>query len=799
MAQSRGNHEAFGQPGLPPRWSPGDKDGIGTAYSASSRLWYTLWKGSVSEVYYPTVDRPQIRDLRLVFSDGKSFCQDETRSDIKTELLEDTLGHKVQGRHREAGYGFDKEIISDPHAPAVLQRIRISGEPSVLDNLKVYVLCSPHIGGGAGNTGEVLRQYERQVLTAHRGTTWLAVAATVPFVKASAGFVGVSDGWTDVAQHFAMEWQFDRAADGNVALMGELDLSATREFILSIAFGDSLHNAITTLAQSLALPYEGKRERFIEQWHRTESTRMPLEKSSCDGGRLYRNSHKLLLAHEDKSFSGAMVASLAIPWGEAKDDRDGEGGYHLVWTRDMVHSAMGLLAAGNKETPFRSLLYLAATQREDGGFAQNFWVNGEAFWTGSQMDEVAFPILLAHRIWKEGGLGDFDPTPMVKRAVGYLIREGPSTRQERWEEAAGYSPSTLAVVIASLICAAEFARRDGREAVAMFVEQYADWLESNVENWTVTNAGELVPGIPRHFVRLMPDRPVEATPDHGVDQAVLRLTSQESGMPEEYPAKMIVDAGFLELVRYGIRRADDPLIIDSLKVVDACLKVETPSGTTWRRYNQDGYGQRAEGGPYEGQGQGRPWPLLAGERGHYEIAAGRGAVGYIRSLEGFATSTLLIPEQVWDEADRPDSGLKTGRPTGSATPLAWAHAEYILLLRSSADGHVFDMIPAVAARYLNGHRETPPVQFWTFAYPLSRIAAGAMIRVMAKADFELNYSLDNWAKVQTIGATGTEVGICFAEVKIPALQKLPLVFTFYWREAQKWEGRNFEVRVEDRS
>jgi glucoamylase len=798
MAQPRGNHEAFGQPGLPPRWSPGDKDGIGTAYAASSRVWYTLWKGSLSEIYYPTVDRPQTRDLRLIFSDGKR-CLDETQFDIEIELLEDTLGHKVQGRHKEAGFGFDKEIICDPHAACVLQRIKMVGEPSVLDTWKVYVLCSPHIGGCNGNTGEVLRGYERVLVAAHRGTTWLAVAATVPFVKASAGYVGVSDGWTDVAQHFGMEWEFDRAPDGNVALMGELDVSATREFILSIAFGDSRHNAITTLTQSLVLPYEGKRERFIEQWRRTEGIRMPLEQYSGDGGRLYRNSHKLLLAHEDKAFSGAMVASLAIPWGAAKDDHEGEAGYHLVWTRDMVHSAMGLLAAGNKETPFRALLYLAATQREDGGFAQNFWVDGEAFWTGSQMDEVAFPVLLAHRIWKEGGLGDFDAGPMIKRAMGYLIREGPATRQERWEEASGYSPSTLAVVIAAFICAAEFARAGGRDDVALFLEQYADWLESNLEKWTVTHAGELLPGISTHFVRILPDRPGEEPPDDAVDRAVLRLSSQPAGMPVDYPAKMIVDAGFLELVRYGIRRADDPLMVDSLKVVDACLKMKTPSGTAWHRYNHDGYGERADGGPYQGQGQGRLWPLLAGERGHYELAAGRDAADYIRSLEGFATSTLLIPEQSWDSADSPEAGLKKGRPTGSATPLAWAHAEYIQLLRSVADGQVFATIPAVTERYRNGRPDSPPMQFWTFAYQLTRIAPGTTIRIIAKADFELTYTLDGWTHVQKIGATTTEVGICFAEVAIPAQQQTPLTFTFYWHEDQRWEGRNFEVRVEGRS
>lgn len=250
-----------------------------------------------------------------------------------------------------------------------------------------------------------------------------------------------------------------------------------------------------------------------------------------------------------------------------------------------------------------------------------------------------------------------------------------------------------------------------------------------------------------------------------------------------------------ELVRYGIRRPDDPIILNSLKVVDALLKVETPSGNTWRRYNHDGYGQRPDGGPYEGWGQGRAWPLLAGERGHYEIAAGASASEHIRSMEGFATPTLLIPEQSWDEADRPESGLRFGRPTGSATPLLWAHAEYIQLLRSSLDGRVFDQIPAVAERYSHKPSTTPLIQFWTFAYPVTSVSRGQVLRIMAKADFELTYSLDNWAHVHNMGAADMSVGIHFTDIAIPDGQESPVVFTFYWRESERWEGRDFTVEV----
>src|SRR5208283_1688585 len=170
-------------------------------------------------------------------------------------------------------------------------------------------------------------------------------------------------------------------------------------------------------------PFVEHRERFLEQWSRVCKQLYPLEKLSGDNGTLYRRSRELILAHEDKNYAGAMIASLSIPWGEARGDED-LGGYHLVWTRDMVNSATGLLAAGDMVTPLRALIYLACTQQKDGGFPQNFWVDGQPYWTGIQLDEVAFPIMLAWRLWRANALGNFDPYLTVLRACGYLIREG---------------------------------------------------------------------------------------------------------------------------------------------------------------------------------------------------------------------------------------------------------------------------------------------------------------------------------------------------------------------------------------
>src|SRR5579864_3981962 len=682
--QRKSNNEAFGRPGIEPRWTHGGKDGVGTAYAASSRIWLTFWNGILTEVYYPTVDRPQLRDLQYLITYGKCFFHEEKRNlKSKLERLSDhALGYRCTNSDPAGRYAVIKEIITDPHFDCVLQRTELTGDPSFISKLRLYALCAPNLEvGGWGNTGYVAKFEGRKVLMAQKQGTWLALAATVPFSRVSCGYVGKSDGWTDLAGNFEMDWEFDQATDGNIALTGELDLSSCHEFTLGLAFGNSQHQSITTLFQALSIPFEQHHQRFTEQWDRVGAKLLPLHKASSDDGKSYCGSFSLLRAHEEKSYPGAFIASLSIPWGAAKGDQD-QGGYHLVWTRDMVNSVSSILAAGDSVTPLRALVYLAASQQEDGGFAQNFWVNGEPYRRGVQLDEVPFPILLAWQLERQDALQGFDPYPMVLQAVGYLVRHGPVTQQERWEEASGYSPSTLASNIAALICAACFARGRHDEATAKFLEEYADFLESHVEAWTVTTDGTLVPGIKRHYIRILPASVDNPHPDEDPNSGRIVIANRPPGSQRVFPAKEIVDAGFLELVRYGIRKPDDPVIVDSLRVVDAVLKVDTPFGPCWHRYSNDGYGQREDGGPFTSGGQGRAWPLLTGERGHYELAAGHDVKPFIRAMEGFGSATGLLPEQVWDEPDRPDIYMYLGRPTGSAMPLMWAHAEYVKLLRS---------------------------------------------------------------------------------------------------------------------
>lgn len=796
--QLRGQRDAFGAPGMPPKWSHGNKEGVGTAYSQDSKVWYTLFRGCLTEVYYPLIDHPQIRDLEYLVTDGSTFFHEERRH-LRGEtarLTDHTLGYRITNRDPDGRYSIHKEVISAPHLPVVLQHTRLTVEKPLAHPLQLYTILAPHLNvSGWGNNAYVLRQNDRILLAAEREGTWAVLGASVPFLRASVGYVGTSDGWTDLDADRKLDWEFDRALDGNVALTGELPLPGPEGFTLGLAFGQGLPAAVSALLQALGVPFEELCDRFRDEWDRPAKSLKDRRGLTGDGGNLYHASYSLLLAHEDKTYPGAFIASLSIPWGNARSGEE-MGGYHLVWTRDLVNTATGLLAAGDAETPLRTLIYLAASQQPDGGFPQNFWLDGSPYWRGVQLDEVAFPILLAWRLHRAGALRAFDPYPMVRSAARFLLARGPATGQERWEETGGFSPSTLAASIAALVCAAEFARARGEPSTAEYLEDHADFLEQHLEEWTVTSQGTLVPGQPWHYIRILPVAPGEAAPAKGPDEAEVTLANQPPGALKTYPAREVVDGGFLELVRYGVRRPDDPLITASVEVIDRILRVETPFGPCWHRYNHDGYGQRDDGGPYLDWGTGRAWPLLTGERGHYELAAGRDAKPYLAALERLATTTGLLTEQVWDSQDRPTDHLWLGRPTGAAMPLMWAHAEYLKLLRSVEEGAVFDRIPLVWERYA-GRKGGPPKrrEVWKFNYQPTHVRADGRLRIQAEAPFRLHISADGWASVRDIDSTPTALRLFFVDLEPLPAAGGAIDFTFYWPGADRWEGRDFRVET----
>ncbi len=796
--------EAFGGPGLEPRWTSSVKDAVCTAYSGMSRIWFTCSHGILNEIYHPTIDRAQVRDMEFLITDGATFAHEEKR-DLESEfeyIDPEALGVRYINRDREGRYALIKEIICDPHHSVVLQRVRIEGHAELLPRLKVYALLAPHLDNGGGhNRARAVDIAGHKVLLAWKNQWSLTMAADCDFSRVSCGFVGASDGWRDVMPDFRMDWEFGSATDGNIALVGEVNLGAAgddgaREFTLAIGIGEGHHTAAQKTMSALSTPFAEQKKRFIDQWSRAANPE-ELAVRAGDGGKLMRVSHNVLLAHEDKIYSGAFVASASIPWGQVKSDDD-LGGYHLVWTRDMVQTATALLACGRAETARRALVYLACTQHSDGGFAQNFWIDGTPYWSGIQLDEVAFPLMLAWRLWKAGALGSLPIFPFVERAAGFLVRNAPITHEERWEENAGYSPSTLAAVIAGLICAAEFARAHDSTELAVFLEEFADWIEGHLEDWTVTNEGVLHPEVKRHYMRIRPPETGEAYSCEDCGTEVLRLQNRPPGTRDTFEAREIADAGFLELVRYGVRRADDPLIVDSLKVVDAVLKRDLPQGPGWLRYNYDGYGQREDGGPYLGWGQGRAWPLLTGERAHYELAAGNGYQHLVRTYENFATCGQLLPEQVWDEDDLPQANMWRGKPAGSALPLVWAHAEYLKLLRSAADGKVFDRIDAVYDRYADPEgrkRARRGLEIYTHLRPIQKIAPGRTLRIVDEARFEAVWTDDAWqttqiAESRSLGYAGHSADLA------PAAQTGEVEWTMRWPGENRWLGYNVKVKIE---
>ncbi len=790
---------AFGAPGLEPRWTSSKKDAVSTAYSSSSRVWFTVSHGTLNEIYYPTIDRPQTRDMELLFSDGETFLHEEKR-DFEYDfhyIDNDALAVRVVASDLDGRYTVTKEFIADPHHPVVLMNVRIEGQEEVLSRLKCYALLAPHLnGGGAGNSARSIDVAGKRCLLAWKSGFSLAMGIDTGFTRSSCGYVGTSDGYQDLVQDCRMKWQYGQALDGNIAIMGEIDVAQRRQFTLALAFGDGHHAALAGMMQSLSTPFEVHRKRFVDQWHRAASPER-LAPASCDNGSLMRISHNVILAHEDKTYTGAFIASASIPWGESKSDDD-LGGYHLVWTRDMSQSATALLACGRTETALRALVYLACTQRPDGSFAQNFWVDGTPYWSGIQLDEVAFPIILAWRLWKVGGLGNFDIAKFVESAAGFLVRYAPVTQQERWEESAGYSPSTLAAVIAALICAADIARSNHYNDLAAFLETYADWIEAHLDEWTTTTEGVLHPDVKYHYMRIRPPAPGEPFHDPTAKPGCFHISNRAPGEKYEFEAREIVDAGFLELVRHGIRRADDPLIVDSLKVIDHVLKITTPYGPCWRRYNHDGYGQRKDGGPYEGWGQGRAWPLLTGERAHYELAAGRNVTSYIKAIESFSSFGGMLPEQVWDYDDLPSEGMYFGRSAGSAQPLVWAHSEYLKLLRSVADGRVFDRISVVEERYAVPQSKRTfrsQLEIFQIARPITTVTAGYTLRILDIDRFRVLWTMDNWATTNTLDCQ--PIGYPGSFVDIPTTQgnSGKILFTLFWPAANRWLGRNMEVTV----
>jgi glucoamylase len=792
---------APGWPGIPPRWTSSAKSGVGTALNQHSRVWFTTSHGILNEVYYPRVDQACTRDMGLIVTDGTSYFSEEKRH-CKFENIPvapgvpayELINTELQGRYR-----IEKQVLTDPYRNVVLQKIRFIPFRGTLGDYHLYAVLAPHLANwGFGNTGWVGDYKSVPMLFAERDDCALAFACSTPWKKMSVGFVGYSDGWQDLSQNFKLTWDYTRAENGNIALTGEIDLTACEgEFVVALGFGGIWSEAGQQVRSTLLDSYDDLHKRYVGQWETWHEGLMKLDSVPRERD-LYRASVAVLRTHESKDLLGGVIASLSIPWGFNKGDED-LGGYHLVWPRDLVETAFGFLAAGAETDAVRVLRYLESTQEADGHWAQNMWLDGRPYWMGLQMDEAAFPILLVDCLRRNcpSTLGDLKRWwNLVRRAAGFLVRNGPVTQQDRWEEDAGYSPFTLAVEISGLLAAADIASLVGEKAIAAYLRETADNWNDNVERWTYATGTDLARqiGVEGYYVRIAPPE-TECAPS--LTDGFVPIKNRPPGKSSE-TATHVVSPDALALVRFGLRAADDPRILNTIKVIDALLRVKLPQGPCWYRYNGDGYGEHEDGSPYDGTGIGRPWPLLAGERAHYEIAAGRPQVAeeLLRVVEFSTEGGRLIPEQVWDAPDIPERELFAGKPTGSACPLVWAHSEYIKLRRSLQEGMVFDQPPQTVQRYLVGKGKSTYFA-WRFNNKCRTMPQGKKLRFILTAPAIVHWSFDNWRTPQDINTSDTSLGTCVADLPTDRLSAgSEIVFTFYWLQEQRWEGADYSVTVE---
>ncbi len=792
---------APGWPGIPARWTSSAKTGVGTAVSRDSRVWFTLSHGILNEVYYPRIDHACTRDLGLIVTDGRSYCSEEKR-DTRSETSQAAPGipaYRIRNTARDGRYRIEKEVFTDPWRDVVLQRIRFVPLAGTLDDFRLYVLLAPHLANrGGGNTAWVGDYKGRPMLFAERDNHALALAGDAPWLVRSVGFVGVSDGWQELHAHKRLNRINTRAENGNVAVTGEIDLaSSDGTFILALGFGPTAMEAGQHAQISLLEKFDDVQDAYIagwQAWHARIDSKVPAD----DETRLYRISAALLRTHESKRVEGGVIASLSIPWGFSKPDDD-LGGYHLVWPRDLVETAGGFIAIGAHQHVRRVLRYLQVTQEADGHWSQNMWLDGTPYWQGIQMDETALPILLVDLACREGVLDVRERDslwPMVRRAAAFLVRNGPTSAQDRWEEEPGYSPFTVAAEVAALVVAAQLAEAAGEDATEIHLLETADAWNGSIERWLYVAGTELAyrHGVDGYYVRVAePDRADAPSPCLGFVPIKNRPPDQSTG-----PAALMVSLDALALVRFGLRAPDDPRILNTVKVIDATLKVDTPRGPVWHRYQGDGYGEHADGGPFDGTGIGRGWPLLTGERGHYELAAGRaGVAGQLAAaMEALAGESGLLPEQVWDGADIPDRELYIGHPSGSAMPLVWAHAEYVKLRRSLREGEIFDRPPQTVERYLV-KKVTSSLAVWRFNHKLRTMPAGRTLRVETLAPAVVHWSVDGWSTVHDAPTRDTTLGVHLVDLDTVHLGQGGRVdLTFYWPEAGRWEGTDFLVCVE---
>ncbi|ACK67126.1 glucan 1,4-alpha-glucosidase [Rippkaea orientalis PCC 8801] len=776
---------APGAPGNPSVWSYAGKQGIGTSYeqyvnnryqdggptNTISKVWFSLAQGIVTETAYGDIDHAQLKDLQLLVTGNDFLNEERVDTDSTVDYLhKDSDGRPLSPAYRlvntakNGKYTIEKHIFTDPDRQTLFTRVIFTANE---DNITPYVLTNPHMN----NTGnQDVAFVNADSLNAREGEmVYASIKSSEPFVKTSAGYVGTSDGYQDLSRDRTMDWTYDytdESRPGNVAMMAQLptlNAGETRTFDIVVGFGNT-YNAATAQADgsleeghdSLLAKYNGEGSAVGWEDYIASLSNVPamIPNTGDNGKELYASAFTLK-SMEDKTHAGAFIASLSVPWGDTVNADSFATGYRAVWPRDFYQVAMALFALGDTQSPLVAFEYLPQVQvtrntpgnnGATGWFLQKTHVDGTLEWVGVQLDQTAMPIMLGWRLWKAGILSDSQISDyyrrMLKPAAEFIANGGqvnirypgsssfntfdiqpPLTQQERWEEQHGYSPSTTAAEITGLVVAADIAQNAANDpGAAAYYLQKADEYQRNVDPKMFTTSGPSTPcsNPGEYFVRITPD----GNPNSG---SIINDPNNFSRNDE----RRILDGGFLELVRYGVLKGNNPDIAETVCALDNTsvsddarvrynLSFDGNQYPGFRRYGFDGYGERVnDGSNFRGQDsnqRGRIWPFFTGERGHYELAAAKANNGgtisddqvaqlrdtYVRGMEYFANDGLMIPEQVWDGVGaNATHNYTVGEGTNSATPLAWSHAEYVKLVKSLTDKKIWDSYDIVKARYQN--------------------------------------------------------------------------------------------------
>ena len=776
---------APGGPGTMSYFDLARKDCLGTARNTTSKVWYTVAGGVLSDVYEPTIDNTDVQTLQYIVTDGSTFTDLQTR-DMTYTVAADPSGMActVTATSASHGYKLVTTYITDPARDTVLMDTRLDATPgshTAISKLRLYARLDAHVngdgGGGTpnagGNTGTIDTStgspvpvvYSTNTVTqaANRSyavPTYMALRPSSPSAAASVGYAGTaSDGLTQLAATHTLT-SYDSAPNGHVTATEDVTPRRGDEVTLALGFGRTQAQAVATAGASLARPLRLTELAYLAGWAGYDLTlrRPPSSFPGLSGAqasvlqRRYYLSANVIKSSEDKTFPGAIVASMASPWGQAVAAGTAVNGkpvyygsYREVFSRDLYEAFTGLLTDGDIATARAATLFLFNHQQlRNGQLPRNSLVNGAAApdTGGNQLDETAYPILMA---LQAGLAGDATLWQQhIRPAADSLVAMGPSFGSERWEEQSGYSPSTIAAEIAGLTAASVIAADHGDTARSQLYQATADDFQRTIKTWDVTTTG---PDGPRYFIRLSKT---------GDPNAAITYSLGNGGPTVDQRA--VIDGGFQELVRLGELPASDSDIQASLGVLDKQISVSTPSGTGYYRYgtsaaagSADGYGDcyqpsqtscttPGQPWPTTDTGTGHLWPVLSGERAESDIATGNrtGASALLVAMAQFSSGVGLVPEQAWEDPDLAASpfgsdpttasiGFTDGKAAGSASPLTWAQAQEARLILSVGAAHTLETPSVTTQRYV---AHTPP---GAIAVTLTAPAPGSAITTPATA------------------------------------------------------------------